>query len=460
NNCLSTVRKSTNCINLCPGRSRKELVRLFCFVVVFSFYSYIKPDEYRLTDKPGHRFMQLVDFRTVDKQLLLELDWQEEYNSEEAMLADAGFQLWKRGYRYTEFAEPLPSTILVENQVDNYRFIRLYFGARWAWYILFLRLQEGCNWKEEWKAFREVRNLSKIKWEKPLGQPKPIDPKKIRAPRVSVVITSLQRHTYLDQIIKDLEQQELPPWEILVVDQSPTSWVPPESAPTVRVIHTPHEQGQWTGRNWAIRESRGEYIAFLDDDVRIYPDWLQHHLRILEDWSADISTGVYVRQDETIPASHQYPHYASQWNANNSVMKSYVLEQLGPLPGHFDGTRWGDHYYGCRAFQAGMILVSNPLAVAMDRRAPQGGLREGGEPSFTAYRILGKSLPISKGVIRYFLEFFDQDSLFRWVKTKLPWQGGRGKGLMFRILYHILSFPRLRKRVLTQWNVLSEKETA
>jgi len=426
---------------------------------VFAFYAYIKPDEYRMTRKTGHSSMQLVDFRSIDKELLSELEWQQEYITEEAMLVDAGFQLWKRGYRYTSSARPLPP-IFVENLEDNYRFIRLYFGARWAWYILWLRWQEGNDRKKEWAAFRAVKDVPKIIWETPVSPSKELPKKGIFAPRVSVVITSLNRHAYLAQIVNDLDNQELPPWEILIVDQSPIAWVPPDSAPSVRVIRTPGKLGQWTGRNRALEEVRGEYIAFLDDDVRIEKNWLQEHINVLVDWSADISTGVYVAENELIPLNQQYPHYASQWNANNSLMAKEVLSKLGLLPTEFDGTRWGDHYYGCLAYQTGFIMVSNPYAAAIDRRAPSGGLREGEESSFSAYQILGGRALLSRGVLLFFHTYFDQLALFRWVRTKLPWQGKSGWLLWVRIGWYALRFPRFRKRIITQWESLSVKETA
>ena len=82
-----------------------------------------------------------------------------------------------------------------------------------------------------------------------------------------------------------LKDQTNRPLEILVVDQS--------TRPLPRVRAYLQGEGQdirhltlsppstTAARNLAIRETRGEIVLFLDDDVLFQPDLIRHHLENL-----------------------------------------------------------------------------------------------------------------------------------------------------------------------------------
>ena len=381
--------------------------------------------------------MQLPDFRTVPKHILAALHWDEEYRTEEAMLVDAGFQLWQRGFRWLEECEALPHGTKVVDIADNYRFVRLHFGRNWAWYVAWLRVMEGHDWRKEWKALRATRNVHyREELRKPLI-PRPVRSRLPMNSKVAVIIATRNRPGYVLDVLFDLNRQTLPPMEVWVVDQSPEPLVVPDMEVPVQVIHQPDQQGQWAARNSALKLAKGQYLAFLDDDVRIDQHWLANHLLIINHWQADVSTGVFVPEGKEMPSGMEFPKYASQWNANNSLMRSSVVHQLGFFDTDYDGTRWGDHAYGCHAYKSGLVIVSNPLALAQDRSAPQGGLRDNKAGSYQGYRQLGTVLvePVS-GVARYFQEFFDEQAYRRWVHSRVPWQGGRGLGLWWRLVTH------------------------
>ena len=44
--------------------------------------------------------------------------------------------------------------------------------------------------------------------------------------------------------------------------------------------------GLWKARNLAIRNARGEYILFFDDDSRIGSDWIKEHLKSIDYFKA------------------------------------------------------------------------------------------------------------------------------------------------------------------------------
>lgn len=107
-------------------------------------------------------------------------------------------------------------------------------------------------------------------------------------PIVSVVIASDRVEGSLAECLRSLERQgRAPSFEVLVASTSPPrssppvpfplEWVPVESRnPAVR-------------RNLAARRSRGEVLAFLDDDAEAEPGWLEAGARAVE--SASIAGG-------------------------------------------------------------------------------------------------------------------------------------------------------------------------
>ncbi len=105
-------------------------------------------------------------------------------------------------------------------------------------------------------------------------------------PSISVIVATYHRDKSLANTLRDLLAQDYPDYEILVVDQD----VAHDSATgtllqdwhekrAIYWIKTPHP-GLTRARNIGIRESRGDIIVFVDDDVRIPESrFLYSHVR-------------------------------------------------------------------------------------------------------------------------------------------------------------------------------------
>ncbi len=133
--------------------------------------------------------------------------------------------------------------------------------------------------------------------EMPRLNPAPPDPAERFRPKVSVVIAARNEADELPATLDTLLAQDYPNLEVVVVEDGSTDGtreVIDARAPRVRRIDPPPLPEGWVGKNWACWNgaavSSGEWLLFLDADVRTHPttvrttlDWALHE-------SADLAT--------------------------------------------------------------------------------------------------------------------------------------------------------------------------
>lgn len=97
---------------------------------------------------------------------------------------------------------------------------------------------------------------------------------------LSVCIVTYRRPPALARLLRSLERQagELPAFEVLVVDNDAEGSVASicaefEARLPLRYVIEPR-RGISHARNRSVQASRGRYLAFLDDDHEVGPDWL------------------------------------------------------------------------------------------------------------------------------------------------------------------------------------------
>jgi GT2 family glycosyltransferase len=104
-------------------------------------------------------------------------------------------------------------------------------------------------------------------------------------PLISVIIPTYGREETLRDSIIDILNQDYPHFEVLVVDQSPTHQ--PEIQAYLETIAAA-KKIQWFrldwaslpgARNYGVRRAQGEIILFIDDDVKIAPQFLAAHAK-------------------------------------------------------------------------------------------------------------------------------------------------------------------------------------
>ncbi|MDL0132508.1 glycosyltransferase family 2 protein [Halobacterium salinarum] len=118
-------------------------------------------------------------------------------------------------------------------------------------------------------------------------------------PLVSVVIPTYERSEYLEGAIKTALGQTYDNIEIVVVDDGSSNQyadkIAAEFSGSVKCVRHEENKGLSAARNTGIRESNGEYIAFLDDDDRWHKMKIARQVSALEkDATAGLATCLVV----------------------------------------------------------------------------------------------------------------------------------------------------------------------
>lgn len=119
---------------------------------------------------------------------------------------------------------------------------------------------------------------------------------------ISVVIPTYSRNDTLKRAIGSVLCQTYENFEIIVVDDNPadSEWRKSTASimaeytdPRVRYIQNERNMGGGLTRNEGIKASKGEYIAFLDDDDEYLPERLEKQLKVFLDSNNDKLALVY-----------------------------------------------------------------------------------------------------------------------------------------------------------------------
>ena len=159
-------------------------------------------------------------------------------------------------------------------------------------------------------------------------------------PFVSVIIPTYNRETYLEQGIQSVINQSFRNFEILVIDVgSLNNYAEAICNKYKNCIYVYKENGGLSSaRNYGIKNAKGAYIAFLDDDDYWRSDKLEKQVSVLENnnevdcvhSSASIVDEHGIETGEIIGASEEKAHKRSGyvfWNA----LGVWVIKSPTPL---------------------------------------------------------------------------------------------------------------------------------
>ncbi len=105
----------------------------------------------------------------------------------------------------------------------------------------------------------------------------------MKLPKISVIIPTYGRENILIKSVKDILKQEYSDFEVLVIDQTQNHEVETENflADLANAQKISWYKVNWASlpgaRNYAVRRSKGDIVLFIDDDVKLEPNYLQAH---------------------------------------------------------------------------------------------------------------------------------------------------------------------------------------
>lgn len=308
------------------------------------------------------------------------------FETTSAKYADIGYRAWNKGHltltnkKTQAKIESMPPPSLR----DEYRFIIKYWGKPWGVYALLRRLFALHNPVKEIAAYLKASSVKKVNpFNDPIKRDDFLSYKSAlleAQPLVAVIIPTLNRYTYLKDVLEDLEEQDYKNFEVIVVDQSnpfDENFFKSFNL-KLKVIHQ-KERLLWTARNNAVKSTDAEYLLFFDDDSRVDEDWITEHVKCIDYFDCDISAGVsFAKVGMNISQSYNYFRWADQFDSGNALVKRKVFLDIGLFDEKFNKQRMGDGEFGIRAYLNGYRSVSNPYAARAHLKVSAGGLREMG----------------------------------------------------------------------------------
>lgn len=259
-------------------------------------------------------------------------------------------------------------------------------------------------WKlKEWVTLYKVAKKYQMR-----GAAKLIQPRELKAisgkPTVSYIIPTMLRQEFTLTLLNDLKNQTYLPSQVIVVDATPEehrkdSIYQSNNYPFQLVVQWQTTKGSCRARNEAIEVCTGDYIIFGDDDIRICPDFIENHIRLLQTYSAVACNGLDIRADHPQQGLDDLQNKIDQlgdrrwkvgasntFNNANSCVKREFVQKLEGNDINYDGGYGEDADFGLSLTKIGVTVLYNPFSVNLHLKPPQGGYRFWGSQS----RIIGK----------------------------------------------------------------------
>lgn len=158
---------------------------------------------------------------------------------------------------------------------------------------------------------------------------------------VSVIMPSWNTSNFIAESIQSVIDQTYENWELIIVDDCSTDntdeVVAEFTDKRIRYFKNKENSGAALSRNRALREARGEWIAFLDSDDLWNPDKLEHQINFMNEHGYTLSYTEYEKIDEESKPLRIYVSGPEKVNKH----KIYNYDYIGQLTMMYSAKKFG-----------------------------------------------------------------------------------------------------------------------
>lgn len=190
-------------------------------------------------------------------------------------------------------------------------------------------------------------------------------------PLISVIVPAYNIETFLPACVESIESQSYKNFEVILVDDGSTDHTPEicdkykGQFKNISIVHQKNA-GLSSARNTGINKAKGEYLAFVDGDDLVAPEFLTQLYKVANLSCADISECGYVEFDKAAaPTSRD--HNLKIYTTSEAVTNLLIGQE------NKDVVTWNKLY---------------KKELFRDIKFPVGELHE---DNLTTYKLLGKS---------------------------------------------------------------------
>ncbi|MFZ5570628.1 MAG: glycosyltransferase family 2 protein [Thermodesulfobacteriota bacterium] len=154
----------------------------------------------------------------------------------------------------------------------------------------------------------------------------------MQIPSLSIIICTYNRAGFLAELLDSLIRQMVvaAQIEIIVIDNNSNDNTAEvvahynQSFPCIRSVFE-HRQGLSHARNRGYQEARAPWVAYLDDDARAFPNYVERILHVINNYDFDCFGGVYLPW---------YKFGRPKWYKDHYGSNQYKMKCIGELPNH------------------------------------------------------------------------------------------------------------------------------
>lgn len=291
---------------------------------------------------------------------------------------------------------------------DLFRFTFQFYKTEWIFVLLFcyIRYERRFPISAFILAF-----FNKKLWNKNLdlsfdlenkGTERQIDS---RENTVDVIIPTLNRATYLKQVLIDLDKQTYKPTNVIIVEQNPDIEASSELNEIISqkwkfsIIHKFIKRtGACFSRNLALNEVTSKWVFFADDDLRLPETFLESAVIEIQRLKVKALNFNCIQ-----PEGNMVFQKIKQWGAfasGSSLVTAKEAKECIYRP-EFERGFGEDTDYGLQLRSKGVDIIYHPDVQLTHLKAPRGGFREPEKSPWMDQKIQPKPSPTMMLLVKY-----------------------------------------------------------